>query len=624
MKMMLKKNLNKKINVILWILIFLYPFINSFLGIDLGDTGTHYLNFENLFSNPEIVGFSSFFTSLIGWLWLQLFGGLGIWGLNLLEVFLEWGLAVIVFNFLKKYLNNTFLLIGILVSIVASGCYLNVFNYHQFSVFLITIMLVFIFKSLEQDKVLYSCLAGVFLGLAIGARISSLSCLSCVAIYIIWFCLSKNSNIKKIVCHIACFLLFCIIVCLTFLAIIKMTGLWQYFMDSMFRLGEMSSDSTGLYSLPLLIEDLVIGNLKTIASGLLTIIATVFFAVSYNFALKKCTSIQQKIAFWLSSILICFTAIYIGIYAYDINPVDGSPQFTTGPNYLSGILYSVLFILIIVELAKENYNCNKIILYLISVLLPLLIVAGSSTQTKHIIISMWLIAPITVDVIGRIFVYGIKYNIAEETKLWKISLRKYTIIIATCFFVLLVGCKFLHMIYWTNNFDSTKRLSITESIDSPAVKYLKTTEREADAVNDIIKYLNENDFSSDSTPMMVFGQGINLYNILDGTPYVRPWVTNSAYSTTEFSDDINNKLEENNIPIVIYCRTNQYFGFEEADYEWQLSLEYGTTYNGKKDVLKDFLAENNYRLVVENDYYYVFSTVNDEQGIGFDEYNYLF
>ena len=618
-----RERLIKKINIVLWIFIFLYPLVNSFLGIDLGDTGTHYLNFKNLFSNPEIVGYSSFLTSLVGWGWLQVFGGLGIWGLNLLEVFLEWGLSLIVYFFLKKYLENTtFLLIGILISIISTGCYLNVFNYHQFSVLLITLMLIFIFKSITQDKILYSCVAGLFCGLAIGARISSLSCIACILIYVFWFCLEKNATVRKVIVHIFCFLLFSTIICAIILLIIHTTGLWQDFIKSMSRLGTMSSDTTGAYFFPQLLSNLIIGNLKTVASGILTIAAGLFFAAGFNIALKKCTIKKEKIIRIFASIIIFLIALYLGIYAYDVNPVGGSPQYTTGPNYLAGILYSTVLILLIYELYSSKLSCEKIILYIISVLLPLLIVAGSNTQTKHIILSMWFLAPITVTFIGRVFIYGLKHNIVDSVKIIGISLEKYTIIATVCFCVLLMGYKFLHMVYWTNNFDSTNRLEITQSVNSPVVKYLKTTDREADALNDIIQYMKQAETLESSNSMLVFGQGINLYNILEEEPFIRPWVTNDAYSTDEFANDLKNKsAASNNDPLIIYCRTNQYFGFAERDYQWQLSLESETTYDGKKDVLKNFLNENEYRLVMENDYYYVFSSESEEEGIEFEEYN---
>ena len=52
-------------NVVLAVLIVLYPFIGTFLGVDLGDTGYHYYAYEYLFTRPETISFTPFLTYLV-------------------------------------------------------------------------------------------------------------------------------------------------------------------------------------------------------------------------------------------------------------------------------------------------------------------------------------------------------------------------------------------------------------------------------------------------------------------------------------------------------------------------------------------------------------------------------
>ena len=56
----------KIVKIFLMFCIGFYPFMTSFYGIDLGDTGIHMFNYENIFSNPELIGFTSYFTSVTG------------------------------------------------------------------------------------------------------------------------------------------------------------------------------------------------------------------------------------------------------------------------------------------------------------------------------------------------------------------------------------------------------------------------------------------------------------------------------------------------------------------------------------------------------------------------------
>lgn len=618
-----RKNIKKNVVIALWLMIFLYPLVNSFLGIDLGDTGIHYMNFKYMFSKPEIVGYSSFLTSLVGWAWLQIFGGLGVWGLNLLEVFVEWGLAILSYNFLKNYMKKIPLLLGILIASIATGCYLNVFNYHQFSVLLIAGMLYLVFNAVTKNRLSYSILAGVLFGAAISARISSLSCIVCIIIYVFWFLWDRGIKIADVVKHIVCFCTLGVLFCAAMLGIIKLSGIWEAFVSSVFRLGNMAVDQEGMYSLDRLITDFVFGNLDTLASGVLTIISAVFFVVGSYFLIISEENVGRKICNILIGIVVIFVSVNMAIYSYDINPVTASPQYTTGPNYMCGILYIIAIIGFLSNINKEGEFREYGLICLLSIFLPLLTVAGSNTQTKHIILSMWFIAPILTKTIFELFC---NKNIVVSLSVYFKSRCKKTMRMAYCsgiiFMVFVIGYKFLHMAYWTNNFDSVKRWTLTESVQSPAVKFLKTTSREAEALNAVLDTVDKIRTQDSTESMMVFGQGVMLYEILGVDPFVRPWITNDSYTWMNFEEDIRKSLSENEeLPMIVYCRTNQYFGFEEADYYFQLDMVYGNNYGGKKDILLEFLKKYKYNLYLDNEYYYVLAPEEAlDSGVEYEEY----
>ena len=100
------RRVRRVIKIVLICAIFLYPFLHTFIGIDLGDTGYHLYAFENLYKTPELIGFTAYLTTVIGWAWLKIFPGLGLWGLNLLEVFAEMLMVFVVYKTLKAYLRN--------------------------------------------------------------------------------------------------------------------------------------------------------------------------------------------------------------------------------------------------------------------------------------------------------------------------------------------------------------------------------------------------------------------------------------------------------------------------------------------------------------------------------------
>jgi hypothetical protein len=175
----------------------------------------------------------------------------------------------------------------------------------------------------------------------------------------------------------------------------------------------------------------------------------------------------------------------------------------------------------------------------------------------------------------------------------------------------IVGASFFYkygdMLYRTNNFDSIHRTEITASVNSEKLKYLKTTQREADSLNGIIDEVNEVDDKEDRK-LMVYGGSILLYTLLDMDAYVQPWFTNGVYNNDTLVEDLEKRLDDENepLPIVIFCRTNNYYGFYEEKYDALVEAQMKTTYSGKRDIFLDFLSENNYHLGYFNDYYCVF------------------
>ena len=98
-------------------------------------------------------------------------------------------------------------------------------------------------------------------------------------------------------------------------------------------------------------------------------------------------------------------AVYMLVYAYDVNTVPNWPQMTTGPSFFIGILYVVTFCYVFFNMYSKNGNPDLIILGICAIMLPLLTIAGSNTGTKHVILAFWIIAPFAVSAVCR-FVFS--------------------------------------------------------------------------------------------------------------------------------------------------------------------------------------------------------------------------
>ena len=601
-----KEQIEKIAKIVLIAGIFLYPFLCSFFGIDLGDTGIHMFNYENIYSNPDKVGFTCYLTNVLAWGWLQIFGGLGIWGLNLLEVIVEMVMAFAVYKVFHKYLGDLQTLFGILIAIMASDTYLNIFNYHQFNVFFLILILGFEFKAVVEKKFKYSFVAGIFLTLVVFSRMGSITALVTCFIYVFSY-LYNNEDVKYFMKHLG---VFAGGVAATFgvlAAFLAITGQVEYFINNIFRLSGIASTAGSGYSMENLWSTFIFGNLDAIASGVIYLAASMILLLGMNilFSLKgiHTKKIILNIAF---SAVVIGIAVYMLVYAYDVNTVPNWPQITTGPSFFIGILYVVTFCYVFFNMYSKNGNPDLIILGICAIMLPLLTIAGSNTGTKHVILAFWIIAPFAVSAVCRfVFSKAALEAVNVMTEKYGLKIRHGAVLACTGIVLVCMGVKFADMLYCTMNFDSVDRSSLRYSVNSDKLKYMKTTEREADAVNGVLDCINHLDEEKER-PLMVFGGAILMYSLNEMESYVQPWVTNPNYTEEKLKEDL--KLAKENWeekPVVIFCRTNNYYGFEEYNYDVLIESELYNQYNGKKDWFMKFLHRNDYRLEYANDYYIV-------------------
>lgn len=597
----------KVIKILLMSGIVLYPLLTSFFGIDLGDTGIHMFNYENIFSNPDKVGFTSYFTSVTGNLWLMLFGNLGIWGLNLLEVIMEIAMATVVYKAFGKNLGEVQTLFGIFIAVLASDTYLNVFNYHQFNVFLLILILICQYKAITEDKRLFSLFAGVFFTVVVCSRMGSVTAIVTCFLYLFWY-MCENKDIKFLLRHMGSFLAGTLGMGSVMAGVLFLSGQTAYFIANISRLFGLASSSGGGYSMDNLWSTFIFGNLDAIASGFIFLSAGIVLVLGFGMIFtSKETEIKRRVFNILFGLVTVGVAGYQLIYAYDVNEAPNWPQMTTGPSFFIGLFYVITFFSIFYHLHAKDGKTEIALIGVESIILPLLTIAGSNTGTKHVILAFWFIAPISVSSVFALLKKSSVQLINEMASKLGIVI-KYSALVLTLF-VLCVsgGYKFFDMIYATMNFDSTDRSSLRYSIENDKLKFMKTTKREADAVNGVLQTVsNLQKKDTEEEKLMVFGGSILLYSLTDMEAYVQPWVSNPNYSEEKLLQDIKKAEQESDtLPIIIYCRTNNYYGFEEWNYNVLIDSEKSNMYGGKKELFAEYLEEKNYSIEYMNDYYVV-------------------
>lgn len=611
----------KVIKILLMCGIVVYPLITSFFGIDLGDTGIHMFNYENIFSNPDKVGFTSYFTSVTGNLWLMLFGGLGIWGLNFLEVIMEIAMATVVYKAFGKTLGEVQTLFGIFVAVLASDTYLNVFNYHQFNVFLLILILICQYKAITKDKRIFSLFAGVFFTIVVCSRMGSVTAIVTCFLYLFWY-MYENKNVKFLLRHIGSFLVGTLGMGIVMAGVLVLSGQTEYFIANISRLFGLASSSGGGYSMDNLWSTFIFGNLDAIASGFIFLSAGIVLVLGFGMIFtSKETEIKRRVFNILFGIVTVGIAGYQLIYAYDVNEAPNWPQMTTGPSFFIGLFYVITFFSIFYHLHAKAGKTEIALIGVEAVILPLLTIAGSNTGTKHVILAFWFIAPLSVSSVFALLKKSSVQLINEMASKLGIVVKYSALVLSILALGVSGGYKFFDMIYATMNFDSTDRSSLRYSIENDKLKFMKTTKREADAVNGVLQTVSDlQKKDTKEEKLMVFGGSILLYSLTDMEAYVQPWVSNPNYSGEKLLQDIEKAEQESDtLPIIIYCRTNNYYGFEEWNYDVLIDSEKSNLYGGKKELFAEYLEEKNYSVEYMNDYYVVMAapgiTENDEKNV---------
>ncbi len=598
----------KTVRWLKWLLIALiaaYPLAGAFFGLDLGDTGYHLYAYTNLASHPDKLNYTTFLSSVVGFLWGRLFDGLGLIAYNLLEVFLEWGAVFIIYRTLRKDLGELTVLAGGLFAVVCADAYLNIFNYHQFHAFLLTAILCLEYRAVTDDKKLMSLWAGVLYALLVFARVGSAVALVTLGLYI-YHAAVHGFSWKDTGKHLLCFAGGAAAAVLAAVLCLLATGRMEFFVANIFRLGDIASDSSTSYGFVNLLTTLVKDNLNVIASGLLFYAAAALFACGVNIALQRDSSPLRRTALVLVGCFTALIALYQMRFAFDINPAEPWPQMTTGQKFLLGVLYVTAFLCFLRHAFRKDLHSQKISLLVIaSCMLIVLAIAGSNTGTKHIILAMWLMAPVCIYAVRELAASGcvqkLAVGVARHTGMeWRPWSLRAAVIVALALFFLKCG----HMVYYTFNYDCVDRTKLTATVDSPKVRGILTTRREADALNGVLEKLSEFD---EEQPLMVFGNTLLLYYMTGREAYGMPWVTQGSYPLERYQEDLAKAGEEYKdvLPLVVYCRTDYSLGFDEellGQNQWNVTAN---AYSGKKQCFLDFLESHEYGIDYMNDYYAV-------------------
>lgn len=596
----------KAAKLFLIFLIAAYPLAGAFFGLDLGDTGYHLYAYTHFMSHPDKINYTTFLSTAIAWGWGRLFDRYGLIAYNLLEVLLEWGLSFMTYRMTRKALGEVTSLTGILLAVISADCYLNIFNYHQVNVFLLVLILYLQILAVTRDKKLFSALAGLVYAFVVFSRVGSVIAAGTCFLYLYWGIMQKKKA-GNVLLHLTAFLAGAAAAGGAALALLADSGRLELFIGNIFRLRDVASDSSSSYAMGTLIRSLFGQSLKAVTSGLMFYGAAAIVLVAVNIIAYRCEGFWQKALYAVFAVLVLGVALYQMKFAYTVNPAENWPQHTTGPRFLIGVLYVSGFIALAGHACRKGEKAFEITLLSLSAfMLIFLTIAGTNTGTKHIIFALWLMFPLSVYVWQRLVLSESAEKAASALlggaglKLSSRSRGLAAVIVLAVFFM-----HFGNMVYHTFNYDAVDRRRLTETVDNEKVRWIRTTKEEKEALEGVLSALE--DYDRDQ-PLSVFGNTLLFYYMTGREAYGMPWVTQFSYPVESLEKDFEKAGKEygETCPLIVFCRTNYAYGFDEDSLDGRRQEVWYSGYSGKKDFMASFMKEKDYGLVYENDYYAVF------------------
>lgn len=275
---------SKSINPrLFFLLLFLYQLFFTFQGLDLSDEGFFGTFYQQIFAHPDSVQYNFMFwlSGIVGGIFNYIFGDLGIWGLRLFSALITTATIILVYNFLKKYLNTGLLQLSLFIVLVTMNNQTRVFHYNFLSVFFYVVTVIFLFKGLQKDKLIYLFASGLFIAFDTFSRIPSVVNLGLALAIFYYGYLYKVSFAKQLIQTIVFGMGFLAGTTLI-LIIIKIIGHWDVFVNAIIlvrKLGSGAEESAyGISALIMQFFHAYFAAFKVAAAALIVLVIATAFA----------------------------------------------------------------------------------------------------------------------------------------------------------------------------------------------------------------------------------------------------------------------------------------------------------------------------------------------------------
>lgn len=437
-----------------FVFILLFPLPQVFQGIDFSDMGYLVTGYWFFFSDPDsvIANLVIWYTNLAGALWSTCFGSLGLVAFKFGHAVLVWATAAICYIGLRDRERIRARLLVVLACTVAYVCGKAVahwFSYDDLSALLYTMGALLLFHGVTRARHAFIFASGFVLASNIGVRPPSLLGLWLASAIVLhaWLKGAGGSDVVRQGVAFCAGVVAAVVIAAGLFVMLGHHRLdWAYFGVLNERIEDMPRLMWKLF---------ILAHWKALLQGAVT--CALFLAVGAGLqqpGFKRLRGVFPGV-FFVATLL---NALYAAPYDFTYHAVVG-------------VLYISLAYLFV---SRVGHDADAAVLYWLAFFQLLLAPLGSMDATHKMSYGMWLAIPVVI--------LGLADGQRREPRvLGAEACRAMACLLAAV--LTAVGIAQL----WSRSYrDSTQRLTMTASVDHPAMRGLLTTPRRARVIQEFL------------------------------------------------------------------------------------------------------------------------------------------
>lgn len=575
--------LQKAAEILFPLILLLFPLLKISQGVDLTDTPYSLGNYRFFADAEGVWVMATFLSNVAGFLLTHLPLGGTMLGMKLYTSLLVSVMALFGYRFFKTKMPSWLAFLSELAAIGFCWCP-TVILYNYMTYFFFLLGAVFLFRGLAGSRPVWLFIAGICLGLNVAVRVPNI--LETALIVTLWYYgARKKKSFEAIAKETGlCVGGFLLAQAAMFLVMSLLYGFGAYgeMISGLFGMSGSASDYT--------FSEMLLSILSAYGKGLkwmMYMVICILPGIPFFVIQKEKFPLLRRIVYCLCIAFLFFVLGKWGMYNFRYYQKESGLQW--------GVIFLILSLLIdIWMLGTKMIDDEWMLIGSISLIMILITPLGSNNYVWPALNNLFFVAPVTFWMVYRFARWGREY-LDSTGKVPFFPVKAMVSAMVLAFFVQSIGLGCFYV--FLDGEDGQKRTGIIT--ENPVLKGMYTTDLNGETLSDLSAFMTENEEQYIGKKLILYGNIPGLSYYLDRAPAIfTSWPdldTNSYERLKTDLDELNGRMAEKGAerPLVIvspYCEEDHLSGGKDE----------------KLSAIRNFMDENDYRQVFENEAYVVY------------------